>query len=302
MRKDREFMELAIAQAKLCTPSDAARIPRVGAVIAHKGTLIAEGRRGPENRAEFEAILQVRFLDQLQNATVYTTLEPCTGAVRSKPLEACTNLLTQHQVRRVVIGILDPNQGVCGKGVLELQKHNIEVRLFDHDLAQEICALNAEFIRAQQSLGLVFLSPEPGAELHTYRAAGAHEFHCRVNNAPDDEIYVLVERGGLWWPQSDRLRRVGDSDEYRFRAHFGTTGEHRIHVVRASPLGVALIGHYSKTRDRNQKRRTDLSGKLSADDMNLLGGDYAGIQMPSLPRGLDSQGSILVNVVPNPNS
>jgi pyrimidine deaminase RibD-like protein len=55
--------------------------------------------------------------------------------------------LVRAKVKKVYVGILDPNQGVCGKGVLELQDHNIEVELFPPVLAQQIRIQNDPFIQ-----------------------------------------------------------------------------------------------------------------------------------------------------------
>src|SRR5205823_3879520 len=112
--------------------------------------------------AEWQAIHMVEDKSRLAKATLYTTLEPCTKEVRSKPLESCTELIRQHQIQRVFIGILDPNQGVTGKGLWSLQEVGAEVALFPHDLSSKIRALNAAFIRSQQTLGAVVVSPTEG--------------------------------------------------------------------------------------------------------------------------------------------
>jgi pyrimidine deaminase RibD-like protein len=299
MMDDRDFMTLAISEARRCDHDPTGRRPSVGAVIALDGKLIAGGFRGPDTHAKKDALSHVSQSQVLSDATVYTTLEPCTGAVRSKPLEACTNLLTQAGVKKVFVGILDPNQDVCGKGVLELQKHKIEVILFDNDLAEEIRHLNAPFIRAQQSLGLQITSPRPGEELETYKTEGKHSFHCTCLTRPGGDIYVLVERNGRWWPQPG-LHQVGNTDEYTFVVSFGSTGEHTIHVVRASELGSVLISYYHTVVDRNLKRRSKLKDEYPDLDYNILGGDYYGIPMTKLPRGLDSQASLTVMVKAKP--
>src|SRR5262250_2875858 len=103
-------------------------IPKVGAVIAVDGRTIGGGRRGTgavegdDDHAEINAIRQVQDKSQLAHATLYTTLEPCTGEVRSRPLECCMELIRQHRIRKVFVGILDPNQWVSGKGLSALQE------------------------------------------------------------------------------------------------------------------------------------------------------------------------------------
>src|SRR5215469_9538616 len=135
---ERYLMEMAITMAKSCKPKDPERIPMVDAVIVHDGDILGKGYRGEDVHAEMDALSKVSDRTRLQDATVYTTLEPCTPSVRSKPEESCTSLLRDARVKKVVIGILDPNQGVCGKGLLELQRHGIDVELFPQDLAQKI--------------------------------------------------------------------------------------------------------------------------------------------------------------------
>jgi diaminohydroxyphosphoribosylaminopyrimidine deaminase / 5-amino-6-(5-phosphoribosylamino)uracil reductase len=82
-----------------------------------------------DDHAELNALRNVNNKSMLHEATVYTTLEPCTHYVRTRPGESCTERLGAAQVRKVFVGILDPNQGVCGKGVVELQSRGIEVEL-----------------------------------------------------------------------------------------------------------------------------------------------------------------------------
>ena len=118
---DQKHMNDAIALAQECAPFEE-RIPLVGAVIAIGPTVIGRahrgtGKPGDGDHAEKIALAGVVDRKQLPEATIYTTLEPCTREVRSDPENACTELISKAGVKRVFIGILDPNQGVRGKGL-----------------------------------------------------------------------------------------------------------------------------------------------------------------------------------------
>jgi pyrimidine deaminase RibD-like protein len=297
---ERYLMEMAINMARKCESDNPDRIPLVGALIEHNGEILGKGCRGEDIHAEMDALSQVRDRTRLQDATIYTTLEPCTPGVRSKPEESCTSLIRDARVKKVVIGILDPNQGVCGKGLLELQRHGIEVELFPQDLAQKIRLLNDRFVRAQQTLGVHFLDPEPNAQLHTYRTNGKHTFTCECITPPGPDVFILFTNpSGQWWPQPTRLRQKSDSNKYEFDCWFGTTGFHTIHVVRATELGSGLINYYRKVVDLGTKQLERLKPiGLSEDRLRQLRLGYPGIELTRLPRGLDSQANIVVEVMP----
>jgi pyrimidine deaminase RibD-like protein len=305
--RDRELMELAINLASGCDPVDPDRIPKVGAVIAIGGTVLGTGRRDNgstpafDDHAEFNALANVDNKALLHEATVYTTLEPCTHHIRTKKEEACTELLAAAQVRKVFIGILDPNQGVCGKGAVELQNRGIEVELFPHDLAQRIRNENARFIRAQQTLGIRFLPLEKDGPLETFKTGGQHTFNCECINPPGSDIFVFTNRDGEWWPQPHPLRQVEQSNIWEAVAHFGAYGAHTIHVVKANELGMQLIGYYRKIVRMNVERQEALKRlKIEEQDVKKLRGGYPGIPMPRLPKGLDSQAVITVEIAKPP--
>jgi pyrimidine deaminase RibD-like protein len=302
---DDQLMKQAIEWAKGCNPRQDA-IPKVGAIIAVGSEVIGHGRRGTgilgdDRHAEWDALGQVQDKNRLPHATLYTTLEPCTGEVRTRPLEACTELILQHRIRRVVIGILDPNQGVTGKGLWKLQDAGVDVSLFPHELAQEVRALNAGFIRYQRTLGAKIISPTPGEELHTYLTHGVHPIRFTCVNPPiDGQHFLLVLKNGLCWPQGSAFRPV-DTDTYEVDAHFGSTGEHTLHLVTAVDLGINLITYYRRVIDRNARRRSELEKvNLPKDHPLLREGDRPGIPMTDLPKGLRSEASVKVTIAAKP--
>jgi pyrimidine deaminase RibD-like protein len=296
---DVQFMKEAIQWAERCSPVEEA-IPKVGAIIAIGSDVIGRGRRGTgtqgdDQHAEWHALGQVQEKTRLPQATLYTTLEPCTGEVRTRPLESCTELILQHEIRRVVIGMLDPNQGVTGKGLWRLQDAGVDVSLFPHNLAQQVRALNAAFIRFQQTLGAKIISPKNGEELHTYLTHGRHPVRFKSANPPTDHHFLLCLKGGLCWPQSSVFRAVGPAT-WEVDAHFGSTGEHTLHLVTAVDLGISLITYYRKVVERNRVRRRELETVLEKDHALLREGDWPGIPMTALPKGLRSEASITVMI------
>lgn len=299
---DLKFMNEAIAWAKDCHPVKES-IPKVGAIFAVGHVAIGRGRRGTgkegdDEHAEWKAIEEVKDKSKLANATLYTTLEPCTREVRSKPLECCTELIQQHQIKRVFVGTLDPNQGVTGKGLLRLQEAGVEVVLFPHDLSQQIRAINAPFIRSQQTLCATIISPANGQELRTYESHGKHAVRFKCKNPPGPNTYLLIYSGGSCWPQPGPFREI-EHGVWEVDANFGNTEDFTLQLVTASDLGNALIRFYRKVTQQNRDRRERLRQKLHGEiDLSILGGDYPGIEMNGLLKGLQLEDSVTVKVIP----
>jgi len=99
--------------------------PAVGAVIVRDGRVIAEGfhRRAGLPHAEIEALRKVR--GSTQGATLYVNLEPCSHHGRTPP---CADALLQAGLKRVVIGMVDPNPLVGGRGIRRLRRAGVAVQ------------------------------------------------------------------------------------------------------------------------------------------------------------------------------
>lgn len=100
--------------------------PSVGAVIVYQNKIIGEGFTSPhgENHAEVNAINAVENKSLLKEATIFVTLEPCSHFGNTPP---CADLIVKHQLKQVVIGCLDSNSLVAGKGVSHLENAGINV-------------------------------------------------------------------------------------------------------------------------------------------------------------------------------
>ncbi|WP_445752799.1 bifunctional diaminohydroxyphosphoribosylaminopyrimidine deaminase/5-amino-6-(5-phosphoribosylamino)uracil reductase RibD [Polaribacter sp.] len=100
--------------------------PAVGAVIVHNDIIIGEGFTSVygENHAEVNAVNSVKDVTILKEATIYVTLEPCSHFGKTPP---CADLLVKHQFKKVVIGCIDSNTLVSGKGIERLKNAGIEV-------------------------------------------------------------------------------------------------------------------------------------------------------------------------------
>lgn len=109
--------------------------PMVGAVLVRNSDekVLAEGwhERFGEGHAEvncFKHLEETLALSHekinLKNCTLFVSLEPCSHYGKTPP---CAKLIIDKGVGRVVVGMLDPNPLVAGKGIEMLRKAGIEV-------------------------------------------------------------------------------------------------------------------------------------------------------------------------------
>jgi len=123
-------LDLAILGAGTVSPN-----PMVGAVIVYDDKIIGEGYTSPYGGAHAEvnavqAVLatygQAEGESLLRNSTVYVSLEPCAHYGKTPP---CADMLIHYQVKRVVVGCLDPYAKVNGLGVEKLRQAGIDVEV-----------------------------------------------------------------------------------------------------------------------------------------------------------------------------
>ena len=98
--------------------------PLVGAVIVKNGEVIGEGyhMKYGGNHAEVNAFLNAT--QDVRDATLYVNLEPCSHFGKTPP---CANAIVKKGIKKVFIGLMDPNPKVAGKGIEILRSNGIEV-------------------------------------------------------------------------------------------------------------------------------------------------------------------------------
>ncbi len=118
---DVKMMGRALSEARLGRPSPN---PNVGAVVARDDQVISVGHheRAGADHAEVVALREAG--DAARGATLYVTLEPCNHHGRTPP---CVDVIVRSGIKRVVVGIRDPNPHVQGGGIEVLQAAGIEV-------------------------------------------------------------------------------------------------------------------------------------------------------------------------------
>ena len=113
-KPDEPYMREALKEAEHALPS---KDRPIGAIIVHQGHVIARAHhqvkllRDPTAHAAIIAITQAANAvqsDQIPEATVYLTQEPCA---------MCVGALLLSGAARLVFGAADPKRGACGSAV-----------------------------------------------------------------------------------------------------------------------------------------------------------------------------------------
>jgi diaminohydroxyphosphoribosylaminopyrimidine deaminase / 5-amino-6-(5-phosphoribosylamino)uracil reductase len=126
--------------------------PLVGSVIVKNFQIIGEGfhPKAGEPHAEVFALRQAGA--DAAGATLYVNLEPCSHTGRTPP---CAETIVAAGLKRVVVGMVDPNPLVAGRGIDRLRQAGIEVVV---GVAEADCQqLNEAFVHRilhQQPFGM----------------------------------------------------------------------------------------------------------------------------------------------------
>ncbi len=244
MKTDIEWMEMAVRLAHRGFP---APNPHVGAVVVKEGALVGEGYHPYAGAPHAERFALQRAGEQAQGATLYVTLEPCCHHGRTPP---CTDAIIEAGVRRVVVGMQDPNPKVSGKGIQQLRSAGIAVEVLRSDsptsqrLLQKLEALNRPFLHYHRT----------GQPLITLK--GALSMDGKLATRTGDSKWITGERARRY---VHRLRAehgcvlvgVGTvlSDDPQLTARLRGVRNQPLRVVLDSRLRTPLSAKVLDTRD-----------------------------------------------------
>ena len=125
-QQDQVYMDQALSLAELGRGQTSPN-PMVGAVVvADHEQVVGTGyhSRAGESHAEVVALNEAG--KRARDSTLYCTLEPCSHQGRTGP---CAMRVVNAGIRRVVLGMVDPNPLVSGNGIAYLREHGLEVQV-----------------------------------------------------------------------------------------------------------------------------------------------------------------------------
>ena len=112
--------------------------PNVGCVIIDAdGNLCASGYTQPGGRPHAEHVALKKAGTKAKNATLYVTLEPCSHFGKTPP---CSTAIIEAGIKRVVIGIIDPDARVNGTGIDLLKQAGVstKINVLSEEVAESI--------------------------------------------------------------------------------------------------------------------------------------------------------------------
>ncbi len=168
----RQCHELAIQARGLVSPN-----PLVGSVILREDRIVSVGWHRHYDEAHAEAMAIRAATESVEGATLVCNLEPCSHVGRNP---SCADLIVKAGIKRVVVGCVDPNPLVSGRGIGKLREAGIEVVV--GVLEQESQWLNRFFMTA-------ITEQRPYVILKV-----AQSLDTRVNRAPGERAAISSDQ------------------------------------------------------------------------------------------------------------
>jgi diaminohydroxyphosphoribosylaminopyrimidine deaminase/5-amino-6-(5-phosphoribosylamino)uracil reductase len=188
----------AMRQALLLAASVEGRTsprPPVGALLLDHDTIIGRGATAPPYGPHAE-IVALAEAGSASGATLYTTLEPCCVKIHTPP---CTDKIIAAGIRRVVIGTLDPNPLVAGRGMTQLLDAGLEVSLLEDAQAAQLIRPFATLVMQQRpyvtAKWAMTLDGKIATSTHDAYWISGPESRARVHDLRDRVDAILIGSG-----------------------------------------------------------------------------------------------------------
>lgn len=179
--------------------------PLVGCVVLDKtGKEISTGYHKAYGLAHAEADALNKLGDEAIGGTLIVNLEPCNHHGKTPP---CADLIIKKGIKRLVIGMKDPNPKVSGNGAQKCKKAGIEI--IDNVLNKESLELNEVFIK-NVNTGMPFVA---------------------VKTATTMDGKIATNTGDSKWITSERARNKVQKIRNRYDATLTTSST----VIKDNP-------------------------------------------------------------------
>lgn len=219
--------------------------PAVGAVIVRDGQVLGRGYHpaAGEPHAEIFALRDAGV--DVSGATAYVTLEPCSHQGRTGP---CADALIAAGIKRVVVGAVDPNPQVSGRGIERLRQAGVEVEVgVCGDDCQELIVPFAWHIRESTPFTIYKAAMTFDGQVATAsgdsRWVSSEESRLRVHQLRDrvDAIMVGVDTIIADDPQLTTRLPGGGRDPLRVVVDSGLRLPLESRVVRQTSSAATLV-------------------------------------------------------------
>jgi ATP-dependent DNA helicase RecG len=188
-----QLMLMAIEESRNSIPEHDDRTdPLVGAIIAtEEGEILAKAHRGELRVGEHceYTLIERKLKDKnLRDCVLYVTLEPCTDNSRKSPKRGCSTHVVKARLKRIYVGIEDPNPKIATQGIKFLEDSGIEVHMFPDHLEQLIRYDNEQFIKEKEAEALqakqapmappkdLLEQPAVGTTIHSFSTNAIQQF------------------------------------------------------------------------------------------------------------------------------
>lgn len=165
--------------------------PCVGAIVAKENRIISRGWHEEYGKAHAEVNAIDNCPESVDGADLYVTLEPCSHYGKTPP---CVEKIVKSGIKRVFVGVADPNPVNAGKGIDYLRNNGVEVFI---GFNEELCAKIIEDFTKYMQTGMPY-----------YTIKAAQSLDGKIAASTGDSKWITSEASRKY---AHYLRAVSDA-------------------------------------------------------------------------------------------
>ncbi len=266
----RHYMEMAIAvMLKSIQEPRADKIsPKVGAVLIKTDGEIDTAFRGElrhGDHAEFTLLERKHRSDNVDNSILFATLEPCAPGARKHPKLGCAERIVNARIKKVYIGIEDPDPSVDRKGIKYLIDNGIEVEMFDADLQKVIRKANEQFIIEAEDRAKKVKEDKKEVTLSEIEKA---EIKAKLQDLSKEKVEKFISLGKL------NVKYASD-DFFHIFIQLGLL-EKKDDLIIPTGIGLLLFGNRPQLVYQNALIRATYKSKDRKEKLETIQGPIVG--------------------------